>query len=358
MYALIKGAPLRSIVTLGLLALGAAGCGNSTDSAPLATRSSGPIAFLRAERTKPDPTTGIGPPHKLVVTDSEGGNERTILTPTGYDVESFTWSPDGRRLVFAALRPDDSQDAIFVANADGTGVRKIRPVPSNLSNPTWSPRGDLILFDEQDDAFSSVWVMKPDGSGARKLTPGYDFRPSGWSPDGGKIRYHGLVPSNEGVYLMNPDGSGKKRFSQGGGEWTPLGVAYWDAGGIGFLKPDGSPGKIEIQIGDEWQRYRFSPDGRTVALEGPIVPIGDWEIAIARIGEGKLQRLTDNDRQDVFPSFSPDGKSLAFEVVPIAKGADRPQRDIYVINADGSGERNLTDSSAADESSPAWAPKP
>ncbi len=209
--------------------------------------------------------------------------------------------------------------------------------------------------------------MKPDGSGARKLTPGYDFFPSDWSPDGGKIMYQGLVSSNEGVYLMNPDGSGKRKVtrissdldggSRGGGEWTPLGIAYWDAGGIGFVKPDGRRGKIEVQVGDEWQRVGFSPDGRTVALEGPIVPIGDWEIALARIGEGEVRRLTDNDRQDSFPAFSPDGKSLAFEVVPIVKGVISPQRDIYLINADGSGERNLTDSSDADESSPAWAPK-
>ena len=39
------------------------------------------------------------------------------------------------------------------------------------------------------------------------------------------------------------------------------------------------------------------------------------------------------------------------------KDVIRPQRDIYVINADGSGERNLTDSAGADESEPAWAPK-
>ena len=352
---------VRLLLTIASLGVVCGGCGLSRgdEPEPLATRSSAPVAFLRAQGTEPDPATGIGPPRQLVVIDSDGTNERTIHT-SGYDVESFTWSPDGRRLVFAAFH-SEGRVWIFVANADGTGVRRIREVPSSLSNPTWSPRGDLILFDEQDDGYSAVWVMKPDGSGARKLTPGYEFRPSGWSPDGGKIRYHGLISSNEGVYLMNPDGTGKRKFSRGGGDWTPLGVAYRDAGGIGFVEPDGSPGKVEVRAGDEWHRYGFSPDGRTVALEGPIVPIGDWEIAVAGIGGGELKRLTDNDRHDVFPSFSPDGKSLAFEVVPIAEGEDRgdipPQRDIYLINADGSGERNLTDSPES-ESSPGWAPAP
>ena len=134
---------LTLLVPIALSAVACGGCGGTSDrdSEPLATRSSAPIAFLRAERTKPVPAPVVGQRHKLVVIDSDGSNERTIPTP-GYDVESFSWSPDGQRLVFAARDLDGRrQYPIFVANADGTGVRRIRPMPSYLSNPTWSPRG-------------------------------------------------------------------------------------------------------------------------------------------------------------------------------------------------------------------------
>ena len=92
---------------------------------------------------------------------------------------------------------------------------------------------------------------------------------------------------------------------------------------------------------------------------GPITPGGDWELAVASVGGGELRRLTENDRHDLNPSLSSDGKSLAFEAYPApASGEDSvPPGDIYVINADGSGERNLI-STPESESSPAWAPKP
>lgn len=72
-----------------------------------------------------------------------------------------------------------------------------------------------------------------------------------------------------------------------------------------------------------------------------------------------MRRLTDNDLQDFQPSWAPDGKSLAFARFadrPPSSGADSGPGDIYPMNADGSGERNLTNS-AADESSPAWSPE-
>ena len=58
------------------------------------------------------------------------------------------------------------------------------------------------------------------------------------------------------------------------------------------------------------------------------------------------------------PSWSPDGNSLAFaRYNPRGPGyEDDEPTDIYVMNADGSGERNLTNS-PADEFAPAWAPK-
>jgi len=49
---------------------------------------------------------------------------------------------------------------------------------------------------------------------------------------------------------------------------------------------------------------------------------------------GNVQRLTDNDKDDWPPSWSPDGRSLAF---PRYKRGGYGAGDIYVINADGSG---------------------
>jgi Tol biopolymer transport system component len=342
-------------VVLALAAVVCGGCGSTgeTEPAPLATQSSGPIAFLRAHGTE-DPATGFSPSHELVIVDSDGGNERIVRTP-GYDVESFSWSPDGRRLVFAAFPPADHRPVLYVANADGSGLRKLMQTPDHSPFPVWSPRGDMIAFDNHDDGYHAIWVINADGSGALRLTPGFRFSNPTWSPDGTRIAYEHL--DEPGGYVMNADGSEKKRLTElTVGEWTRAGLTYRADGGIGFLKPDGT-GRVAVEVGPEWKDYHFSPDGRTVALSGPIKPGGDFELGLARISGGGVLRLTDNDREDLGASWSPDGKSLVFAALAVAASDEdaEPPGDIYVINADGSGERNLTNS-AEDESAPAWAP--
>jgi Tol biopolymer transport system component len=369
-----KGSKMKSIVTLSLLvlALGAAGCGNSTDSAPLATRSSAPIAFLRAQGTEIDPTTGVEPRRELVVIDSDGSNERTVRTPHGYDVESFSWSPDGRQLVLAASPPEDYRLTLFVANPEGSGVRELRRTPDHLALPVWSPRGDKIAWDNHDDGYHEIWVMNADGSDPRKLTPGHGFSDPVWSPDGRRIAYSDIRwAGGSWIYVMNADGSASKRVIRaeslpsltirpndplgGAPQWSAADqIGFYDGKDIWLANPDGSGRRRAIEEAQSAGPFRFAPSGRTIAFESKTER--GFELFVSDISGGSVRRLTDNEREDLRPSFSPDGKSLVFEGLLPAKDEDPGPRDIYVINADGSGERNLTDS-AVDESSPAWAPK-
>ena len=153
-----------------------------------------------------------------------------------------------------------------------------------------------------------------------------------WSPDGTKIAYSPYLARGGGYWVVNVDGTGRKRSHRSS-------------------RPDWINGKPAIKVGQKWQKQLVGPDSERVALTAELFPGGDWELGIVRIGQGNVQRLTDNDREDVDPSSSPDSKTLVFT----GFGAGIPEGDIYLINADGSGERNLTDSAAA-ESSPAWAP--
>ena len=57
----------------------------------------------------------------------------------------------------------------------------------------------------------------------------------------------------------------------------------------------------------------------------------------------EVRRLAKDGAQ---PVWSPDGRKIAFE----------KQSDIYVMNADGSGQRNLTRAAGRRESSPVWSP--
>jgi Tol biopolymer transport system component len=207
--------------------------------------------------------------------------------------------------------------------------------------------------------------MNADGSDARKLTPGpYETGPI-WSPDGTEIAYRGVNdPEAEGwVYVIKADGNEKRPTTQLRPEgvieeWRPPGLTYHAKDGVRFVDPDGGADRLAIKLGAEWQDHEFSPDGERVALSGPIKPGGDWELGLRRVSGGEVVRLTDNDREDLYPSWAPDGKSLVFQASQTSDPheASEAPSDIYVMNEDGSGERNLTESEVI-ETGAAWAPR-
>src|SRR5918995_1486051 len=81
-----------------------------------------------------------------------------------------------------------------------------------------------------------------------------------------------------------------------------------------------------------------------IAYSGLDAPNGDYEIyTIDPNGEGKKQ-LTDNSLDDRYPAYSASGKKIVYS------GLDAPNGDseIYTINAGGGGKKQLTDNSLSD----------
>jgi len=117
---------------------------------------------------------------------------------------------------------------------------------------------------------------------------------------------------------------------------------------------DGTP------VGDaDW-----SPDGRTIAfsrLASPDRPLAEATLYLADANGTNVRQLGPAPVRGVSPSWSPDGKRLAF--VSFADGNDPPcdaascppSGELYVVRADGSGLTRLTRSRADDEH-PSWSP--
>lgn len=107
------------------------------------------------------------------------------------DDRSPQYSPDGQRIAFSSGRRGDSI-AIWVANADGTGVHQITRLASpRCGMPKWSPDGRWIAFDARGAAGRwDVWIVEASGGSARQLTQGpvENAIPS-WSGDGNSIYF-------------------------------------------------------------------------------------------------------------------------------------------------------------------------
>ena len=91
----------------------------------------------------------------------------------------------------------------------------------------------------------------------------------------------------------------------------------------------------------------WSPDGQQIAFESDRD--GNWEIYVMGADGSGVTRLTNNDAIDGFPDWSPDGQQIAFE-------SDRDgDWEIYVMGADGSGVTRLTNNDVID-GFPDWSP--
>ena len=90
------------------------------------------------------------------------------------------FSPDGRYVAFNSNR-DDNND-VYVANVDGTGLRRLTNHPAIDTSPTWSPNSQQIAFTSDRTGTPQIYVIGADGTGLRRLTyETYCDRPT-WSP--------------------------------------------------------------------------------------------------------------------------------------------------------------------------------
>jgi Tol biopolymer transport system component len=229
---------------------------------------------------------------------------------------------------------------VWTIAADGTGAR---PLLRGAYAPSWSPDGSQLAFVSHRAGDEEIYVARADGTGVRRLTrsPGPDLSPS-WSSDGRRLAWS----RNAEIWTMNADGSGQKRVVRKTKRWHEHYSPTWHGATIvysstraGYFNPElyAVPAKrlthtkgSDGVLGDDGMPD-FAPNGRRIVFTSNRD--GQGEIYVMnRNGSGQT-RLKRRPGDDFTPRFSRDGTQIAFTALP---------GSVMVMNADGTGLRRLT----------------
>jgi TolB protein len=226
----------------------------------------------------------------------------TMLTNGGENAEAY-FSADGSRLIFQATRPGVSAcDQIFTMDADGRNIRMVSTGRGTTTCAYFFPSGDRILY-------SSTHEHSPECPPRPDYSQGYV-----WA----------LHPFD--IYTANPDGSDLRRIGS---------TDAYDAEAT--ISPDGSRIVFTSTRDGDLEIYTMNPDG------------------------SDIRRLTHEPGYDGGAFFSPDGTKIVYRARHpetaeeladyqrlLGRNMIRPSRlDIYVMDADGSNRRRVTNNNAA-----------
>lgn len=242
---------------------------------------------------------------------------------------------------------------IYLMNIETKEMRNLTNDPSDDSYPAWSPNGRRIAFASDRDGTTNIFVMDADGKNVKQLTKGLErSRCPAWSPDGKKIAYGRKIIGDDGitescaVFVMDIDGGNVKRLNDKDA-WNPS----WSADGMKILfasRRDGNGFRIyEMDTnGDNVNKLTdnpnffgsvypcYSPNGKKIMWTD-----GDenaLEVYTADADGSNPKALTNDGGLATFASWSPDGKSIAYQHLPEFKTGP-----VYIMNVDGTNRRVL-----------------
>jgi hypothetical protein len=257
----------------------------------------------------------------------------------------------------------------FVArNSVGTHHGETLSLVTPASLPPPGEVGATLAFVRGGD----IYIYTSTDESTVRLTSGGNFRHPAWSPDGSRIAFgQDLGWPSSGIYVINADGSGLERVGNGWSPaWSPdgrrLAFAGWhDGQGAIFVTSVDDPTRPAVRIGFDRGYHNsptWSPDGTRIAF------ISDWtafdfayDVYVANAdGSGEVEQLTNgfsgNQGWMIYaqPSWSPDGRNLAVVECYEWQYTSCADSRVGVMSADGSGFRVLTKTTGY--ARPGWTP--
>jgi dipeptidyl aminopeptidase/acylaminoacyl peptidase len=277
-------------------------------------------------------------------------------------------SPDGASLAFVVTEMDKEDNRgnsdVWLLPSKGGDPRRLTNSPASDTAPRWSPDGSKIAFISSRSGSPQVWIISPAGGEAYQLS-NISTDASGviWSPDGKAVLFASSVypdcPDDE-CNKAKADAWEKSRVKTR--LYDGLLIRHWNVWRIGtrshlFLLPveggkavDLTPGDFDtppIDSGSD-QDYAFFPDGTEIAFVRNIDP--DFRLALGTNNDifvttahgGGIKPITTSKANDNSPSYSPDGKYIAYRAMA-RPGFEADKYDLMLYDRKAQTSRNLTE---------------
>ncbi len=288
----------------------------------------------------------------LVLVFSQNGSDASYNrdeSAQSWDSEKPSWTPDGKSIVFSSNR--DGNKEIYIMNSDGSHIRNLTNSPNPEMFPSVSPDGSKIAFVSEVDGNYDIYLMNSDGSGNKRLTDHekIDDWPS-WIEDGKKIIFDSERGGTWGIYSMNADGSSQEVVVDTSDKEVDPGTSPFTQQVV-YSRQQGDVRQIysySFSNGDvsNLSKNNITGNGVLTSTSPSISPSGNevvfqsgeeyWDIYVMDIDGTNLVRLTNNNYDDHWPAWSPDGRKIAF-----TSNRDGP-REIYTMSHKGENINRLT----------------
>jgi len=318
------------------------------------------IGACTSESKKPEEQSDIIGPKEIKISNG-------ILTPEALysmpRVSDAKLSPDGKKVLYGVsfinIEQNKSNRELFTVDLNGNNKQQITRTAQSEQNAVWINKGEQIAFLYG----GQLWIMKADGT-ERKQISNYDGGISGFklSPDESKILFISDIKYGQrtkDIYPDLPKASGRvvdDLMYKHWDEWVEsiphpfFATVDWN-GSLGSVIDimEGEPYEAPMKPSNGIEDLAWSPDGKLIAYASRKKTGVDYtlstnsDIYIYNVETKQTSNLTEGMMgYDTQPSFSPDGKYIAW-VSQERDGYESDKHRLFIADLNTGNKTELTD---------------